>query len=83
MPTDVLGPAYDCLRWELDGALWASVPRVPGLCLPEVLLGLEEMEALLSVHQGAVLAELPGPFQCGHSKTSRKRMSNGQCWVGP
>lgn len=49
MPNDVLGPVYDRLRWELDGALWASSARVPGLCLPTVLLGLEEIEALVGL----------------------------------
>lgn len=37
----------------------------------------------LSVYPGAELAELPGPFQLGHSKTLRKKMSSGQFWVGP
>lgn len=49
------------------------VPQVLALGLPNVLRGLEEKEApwagLVPVHQGARLAELPGPFQLGHSKT--------------
>lgn len=81
------GLVYDCMTWEQDGALWASGD--PG-CRPgsaQVLLGPEEKAALraclLSVHQGTGLAELPGPFQLGHSNTPWKRMSNGQFWVGP
>lgn len=57
-------------KMELCGP---QVPQVLDLGLPKMLLGPEQKEVLwaclLSVHQGTGLAELPGPFQRGHSNT--------------
>lgn len=62
--------AWDGNWLELCGP---QAPQVQGLGLPKVLLGLEEIKALAGLSPVCApsggLAELPGPFQLGHSKT--------------